>query len=70
VKSGSYSTGALAVGANRMLKIEASPVRSKVAKVRKGKTVWLRKSCATVITSTSVDDATKRDAVRLEVEHR
>lgn len=70
VKSGAYNTGTLAAGASRMLKIEAAPVRSKVAKVRKGKTVWLRKSYATVITGTSVADPTKRDAVRLGVEHR
>lgn len=70
VKSGNYNTGSLAVGASRMLKIAATPVRSKVAKVRKKKTVWLRKSCSAVITSTSVTDPTKRDAVRLQVEHR
>lgn len=70
VKSGNYNTGTLAVGASRMLKISATPVRSKVAKVRNGKTVWLRKSCSAMITSTSVSDATKSDAVRLEVEHR
>jgi Tol biopolymer transport system component len=70
VKSGSYNTGSLAVGANRMLKIAATPVRSKVAKVRNGKTVWLRKTCSAVITSTSMTDPTKSDAVRLQVEHR
>ena len=70
VKSGNYNTGNLAVGANRTLKISATPVRSKVAKVRNGKTVWLRKSCSAVIMSTSVTDATKSDAVRLQVEHR
>jgi len=70
VKSGSYQTGTLAAGANRMLKVEAAPVRSKVAKVRNGRTVWLRKSCSAVITSTSVTDPAKTDAVRLQVEHR
>jgi hypothetical protein len=70
VKSGNYNTGNLAVGANRTLKISATPVRSKVAKVRNGKTVWLRKSCSAVIMSTSVTDPTKSDAVRLQVEHR
>lgn len=70
VKSGSHNTGSLAVGANRMLKIAATPVRSKVSRVRKKKTVWLRKSCPAVITSTSVTDPSKRDAVRLQVEHR
>lgn len=70
VKSGNYNTGTLAAGANRMLKVEAAPVRSKVAKVRNGKTFWLRKSCSAVIMSTSVSDPAKTDAVRLQVEHR